>query len=117
MRRALERTEAVGEDRDAALDRWVAEGANALSVGLVSIENLFDPEIVVIGGTAPASLLERLVDRLGELRPSVRQDLGRQRVRVSALGEQSASLGASALPILAATSTGHRPTRLPLPGP
>jgi len=113
MHRALERAEAAGEDREAALDRWVEAGADALSIGLVSIENLFDPEIVVIGGTAPAPLLERLVGRLGALRPSVRQDLGRRRIRVSALGEQSASLGASALPILAATSTGHPATSLP----
>lgn len=107
LRNALGAAALAGEEPDVALDRWLEQAAGALAIGLVSIENLFDPECIIIGGTAPASLLEKIVDRLGEFRPSVRQDLGRQRVRISALGEQSSSLGASALPILAATSTGQ----------
>ncbi|MCB1489464.1 MAG: ROK family transcriptional regulator [Bauldia sp.] len=102
MRDFLRDAEAAGEDRDRAMDRWVARASDALSVGIAGIENLFDPEIVVIGGAAPVPLLERLAGELGELRASVRQDVGRQRLRVSALGERSAALGASALPILAA---------------
>lgn len=94
----------AGEDPDEALARWVRRASEALSIAIAGIENLFDPEMVVIGGAAPPSLLDRLVDDLGDLRASVRQGLGSERLRVSALGERSAALGASALPILAASN-------------
>ncbi len=84
--------------------QWIAEAAKALSTALVSIENLLDPEMIVLGGTAPPALLERLAGELGELKPSVREGRGGQRLRMSGLGEHSASLGAAALPIIAATS-------------
>jgi predicted NBD/HSP70 family sugar kinase len=84
-------------------DEWLDSAARALSIALVSVENLLDPEMIVLGGTAPSDTLLRLLDRVGELRPSVR--LGqRNRIVLSGLGEQSAAFGASALPIIAATS-------------
>lgn len=109
-RRAFLRdAEARGEAMSAAEDAWIARAAEALSIGLASVENLFDPEVVILGGAVPAAFLERLGDELGDLRASVRQDLPRERrLRVSILGEGSAALGASALPILAATSSGLR---------
>ena len=106
MRHYLANAEAQGEKREIALEEWIQRAAEALSIGIATVENLFDPERIIVGGAAPAALLERLVAVLGTLRPSVRQDLGPARVRVSALGERSAALGASALPILAATSAG-----------
>ena len=116
MHRAIDRAASDGKCEDAALDRWMEQAARALATGLASIENLLDPEIIVIGGTAPETLVQQLVDRIGELRPSVRQDMGRARVRASILGEQSSSLGASALPILAATRTGQTLTGTMPPG-
>ncbi len=85
---------------------WLQGAAKALSTALVGVENLFDPQAVILGGTAPNSLIVRLIDAMGEMRPSVRLGLGVERLRLSEIGEQSAALGASALPILAATSTG-----------
>lgn len=82
---------------------WLNDAAGALSNALVSIENLLDPEMIVLGGTAPTKLLLQLIDKVGELRPSVR--VGRpNRLVISDLGEKSAAIGASALPIIAATS-------------
>jgi predicted NBD/HSP70 family sugar kinase len=83
---------------------WVRRAAEALSLGLADLENLFDPETIIIGGAAPPDLLRELVAQLGDLRASVRQDFSGERLRLSMLGERSAALGASALPILAATS-------------
>ncbi|MCP4382527.1 MAG: ROK family protein, partial [Hyphomicrobiales bacterium] len=83
---------------------WIQQASEALSVGIAGIENLFDPQMVVVGGAAPVTLLDRLARGVGDLRASVRQDLGRDRLRVSTLGERSAALGASALPILAGTN-------------
>lgn len=106
MRRDLAEAAARGEDADTALERWIARAAEALSLGLATVENLFDPEMVIIGGAAPPALLEKLAHNLRTLRPSVRQDFGADRLRLSTLGERSAALGASALPILAATTSG-----------
>lgn len=106
MRRHLDEAARNGVNQDRAQDHWIEDAARALSIGLASIENLFDPEVVILGGAAPEPLLGRLAEKLGELRSSVRQDLGRDRLRLSTLGERSAALGASALPILAATSAG-----------
>jgi predicted NBD/HSP70 family sugar kinase len=100
-RRAMEAHGEASEDADAA---WIADAATALSVALVGVENMLDPAMVVLGGTAPSSLLARLIEEIGELRPSVRQGLGGNRLVMSGLGEHSASLGAAALPIIAATS-------------
>jgi len=93
----------VGRTAEAAEEEWLGGAARALSLALVTIENLLDPEMIVLGGATPKSFLTRLFDRVGELRPSVR--LGRQkRLILSDLGERSASFGASALPIIAVTS-------------
>ncbi len=106
MRRDLAQAQARGEDAGAARDAWIARAGEALSIGLTTIENLFDPEMIIIGGAAPPPLLDRLAGHLGRLKPSVRQDFGAGRLRLSTLGERSAALGASALPILAATTSG-----------
>lgn len=92
-----------GMTAEAAEEEWLIGAARALSQALVTVENLLDPETIVLGGAAPSQLLARLFDHVGEMRPSVR--LGRQgRLLLSDLGERSASYGASALPIIAVTS-------------
>jgi predicted NBD/HSP70 family sugar kinase len=115
MRRVLGSGAEKESSVDAIRERWIDRAAEALSLGLATVENLFDPEIVILGGAAPPSLLGRLYERLGKLRTSVRQDLGRERLRLSMLGERSAALGASALPILAATSAGPITAASPRP--
>ncbi len=104
MRRHLAAAAARGESEDSATEAWIAGGAAALSVALASIENLFDPDVIILGGAVPPQFLERIVAQLGMPRASVRQDQGHGRLRLSTLGESSATLGASALPILRATS-------------
>lgn len=89
----------------AAETAWLASAAAALAQALVGIENLFDPQAIILGGTAPDALLEKLVEAVGPLRPSVRFGLGEPRLRLSTVGERSAALGASALPILAISSS------------
>ena len=106
MRRDLAQAQAQGQNAEMARKNWIRRAGEALSIGLTTIENLFDPERIIIGGAAPASLLEEIAAHLHKLRPSVRQDFGEERLRLSTLGERSAALGASALPILAATSSG-----------
>lgn len=97
---------ALGPDADLTAETaWLETAASALAQALVSIENLFDPQAIILGGTAPDALLEKLIHAVGPLRPSVRLGLSDPRLRLSAVGEQSAALGASALPILAVSSS------------
>lgn len=103
LRRRLDGVRA-GEHMAAAEAEWVGAAAWALSIAIAGVENLLDPAMIVLGGTAPADLLAAIVQELGALRPSVRQGLGNERLVMSELGERSAALGASALPIIAATS-------------
>ncbi len=53
---------------------WVTEVAPIFRNAIAIIENLFDPETVILGGLAPADLLERLVGSTAQ--PS---QLGRER--------------------------------------
>lgn len=106
MRRDLAEAARHGKNAERAREDWIRRAGEALLTGLTTIENLFDPELIILGGAAPAPLLEKLANQLRYLRPSVRQDFGENRLRLSTLGERSAALGASALPILAATSSG-----------
>jgi predicted NBD/HSP70 family sugar kinase len=108
MRRDLKEAVARGESEEAETEAWTARGAAALALGLASIENLFDPEVIILGGAVPPPFLNRIAAQVGTLRASVREDQGPSRLRLSTLGESSAALGASALPILRATSAALR---------
>lgn len=88
---------------DKATRSWVANAIPALRSAVVSLENGFDPERIIIGGTAPVQLLKALVDDLHPLGPSIRSD-SPERVEVSELGPTSALLGAAALPLLSLMS-------------
>ena len=86
--------------------RWLEGAAQHLRLALNTIENLLDPEAIVIGGPLPGLLIEQLVERLGPLAGSVsaRRDRQRPRLLVAAAGKDSAALGAAALPIFEAMS-------------
>jgi predicted NBD/HSP70 family sugar kinase len=84
--------------RDEGQKNWLSNAVPALKTAISTIENLFDPEAIILGGSANSSLLQLLADGLKELGPSVRQDHS-HRLRLSALGEESPAFGASALPL------------------
>jgi len=64
-------------------ENWLDRAAEVLSIALVGIENLFDPEAVILGGSAPIEILNGLFGRLGDLRPSIRLGRPGERIRVS----------------------------------
>jgi predicted NBD/HSP70 family sugar kinase len=79
-------------------EAWLSDAVPALRTAISTIENLFDPEAIILGGSATTSTLELLAVGLSDLGPSVRQDHA-HRVRLSSLGEESPAFGASALPL------------------
>lgn len=80
---------------------WAARVAPIFRNAIVSIENLMDPQTIILGGLAPASLLERLAETAATLPNSVaaRRDRTTPRVILSASGHNAVLRGAAALAI------------------
>jgi predicted NBD/HSP70 family sugar kinase len=86
---------------DPALQAWCREAAERLRDAVCVIENMLDPVTIVIGGSAPKLLVERLVALAQPLHHSVRGGVvaPTQRILLSERQEDSSILGAAVLPI------------------
>jgi predicted NBD/HSP70 family sugar kinase len=86
---------------DARLLAWCREAAARLRDAICIIENMLDPHTIVIGGSAPKVLVERLVALAQPLHKSVRGGIAQpsERVLLSERQEDSSILGAAVLPI------------------
>ncbi|GHB47495.1 sugar kinase [Pseudovibrio japonicus] len=84
---------------DPDLDAWISEAAGPLAQAIGTLENLFDPEAIILGGAMPPELLEQLIERLDlfEATVSVREDRKLPRVVRGTSGWMTAALGAAAL--------------------
>ncbi|RWC47420.1 MAG: ROK family protein [Mesorhizobium sp.] len=80
---------------------WVAEVAPIFHNAVAVIENLFDPETVILGGLASIDLLEMLAGSAGGLHNSVsaRKDRTTPRITVARGGQHSVLRGAAALAV------------------
>jgi predicted NBD/HSP70 family sugar kinase len=80
---------------------WIVEVAPLLQTALVTVENLFDPETIVVGGLAPARLLQRLAEAAQPLPNSIaaRNDRTAPRLMLSPIGQDAVLLGAAALAV------------------
>jgi predicted NBD/HSP70 family sugar kinase len=80
---------------------WIKEAAPLFQSAIVTIENLFDPETIVIGGIADQQLLVDLFDAASPLPHSVSERKGRTapRVTLSASGPDAVLRGAAALAV------------------
>src|SRR5215472_12006011 len=92
---ALERNE------DPRLEDWCTEAADRLRDAVCMIENILDPLAIVIGGSAPKLLVQRLVSQAQPLHHSVRGGVAAPgtRILLSERQEDSSILGAAVLPI------------------
>jgi predicted NBD/HSP70 family sugar kinase len=93
--------EKLERNDDPALQAWCGEAASRLRDAVCIIENMLDPRTIVIGGSAPKLLVERLVAMAHPLHPSVRGGVAvpTQRILLSERQEDSSILGAAVLPI------------------
>ncbi|MBJ6127453.1 ROK family transcriptional regulator [Microvirga splendida] len=98
------RLEQLHRERHPIIAEWVAEAAGYLAPQVAMLENLFDPEAVVIGGALPPGLLEDLTKAMQPLPLSVARRRNRNEARLihGRTGRFTAALGAAALPILEA---------------
>ena len=89
------------EQGNPALTAWLDRAAEPLSAAIAIVENLFDPEAVILGGAMPDALLDRLIGSVALPDRSVSNRAGRARPRLlrGASGRMTATLGAAALVI------------------
>jgi len=80
------------------LARWLDDAASALAGAITLIENLLDPETVILGGALPDGVIDALIDRIALSDASVAHRPGRRipRVQRGASGRMTATLGAAA---------------------
>ncbi|WP_424972100.1 ROK family transcriptional regulator [Dinoroseobacter sp. S76] len=86
-------------DGTPALLSWIDGAAAALSQVLPLLENLFDPETILLGGAMPAEIVEAMVARitLPEISVANRPDRLHPRLQVGTCGRLTATRGAAAL--------------------
>ena len=72
-----------------------------MRTALLTIENLLDPQTILLGGYLPPAVLDRLAADLEPLSPSISRQAHRPQARVmrATAGRHAAALGAAALPM------------------
>lgn len=86
---------------DPVLLSWCRQAADRLRDAICVIENMLDPRAIVIGGSAPKALVQRLLELAQPLHHSVRGGVApaAERILLSERQEDSSILGAAVLPI------------------
>jgi predicted NBD/HSP70 family sugar kinase/biotin operon repressor len=88
-------------EKDPVILAWLGLAAGHLRTAIAMIENLLEPQTIILGGLAPDPLLDALLARVTPLLPSVRDraDGSLPRVQKSKGGLDTPTLGAAALPL------------------
>lgn len=94
----LERLYEAGEP---SLMSWLDHAAEPLSAAIAIVENLLDPQAIILGGAMPDRILDHLLHAvsLPEQSVSNRSDRTGARLLLGASGRMTATLGAAALVI------------------
>ena len=84
---------------DSGLDVWMDQAASALAYAIQIIENLFDPQTVILGGAMPPKILDQLISRTVLPKNSVsnRADSPLPRLQAGVCGPMTVTHGAAAL--------------------
>ncbi|KQR69964.1 transcriptional regulator [Rhizobium sp. Leaf341] len=102
--------EGLYEARDSILMHWLDLNAKRLRLLVSLLENILDPQTILVGGHFPPVLIASLIDRAYPLLPSVSARSGRDRPRLcaGALGPDASAVGAAMLPVIAHGSPDFR---------
>ena len=84
------------------IQAFIAEAARHLAPMLATLENILDPETIILGGALPDAVIDDLIIALTPLPISVssRPIRARPRLMRGQTGQLTAALGAAALPLL-----------------
>ena len=87
--------------RDPVLAGWLEQAARCLSPIIAMIENILDPETVILGGMLPDAMIDELIGLMDPLPISVASRRMRYKPRVirGQTGQYTAALGAASLPL------------------
>ena len=90
---------ALFRDGNATMLAWIEGAIAPLSAAVSMVENLFDPETVILGGAMPDNILDHLVQtvRLPDRSVSNRPNRSHPRLMRGASGRMTATMGAAAL--------------------
>jgi len=101
--------ERLHQQHNPQIHQWLSEAGPALSYAIHVIENLFDPESVVLGGALPDCLLTALINSLHLSDRSVanRNNRPHPRLMQGRSGRNTAALGGAAL-VINRTFTPHQ---------
>jgi predicted NBD/HSP70 family sugar kinase len=94
----LERLHAEG---DPTLMAWIEDAATYFGPMVAMLENILDPQTVILGGALPDAIIDEIVVRMGSLPTSVASRRQRELPRVmrGKTGQLTAALGAAAIPL------------------
>jgi predicted NBD/HSP70 family sugar kinase len=86
--------------------QWIESAAVHLRTAIVNLENIFDPQAVLLGGIIPEPLLDMIIERIAPLPRSVssRRAEGSRRIVKSSIGPAIPAMGAASLALFDATS-------------
>jgi predicted NBD/HSP70 family sugar kinase len=95
---AIERLHREGSP---VLGEWISETADYLSPMVAMLENILDPETVMLGGALPDAVIDDIIAAMQALPVSVasRRTRALPRVMRGQTGQLTAALGAAALPL------------------
>ncbi|MCV0426206.1 MAG: ROK family transcriptional regulator [Roseibium sp.] len=93
---ALER---LFQQRDDRMLEWLSNAASALGQAVLQLENILDPQTVILGGAMPGSLIDHLIEicPLANSSVSNRPDNPFPRLQRGTCGRMTATLGAASL--------------------
>jgi len=97
---------AMIEQGNSRIDAWAEAAAEPMRQTIDFLELAFDPQTIVLGGSMPPSLLQRLARKLEPLHTPVNpgEERNLPRIMIGATGRDTAILGAAALPIFSETN-------------
>ncbi|SMF37780.1 Sugar kinase of the NBD/HSP70 family, may contain an N-terminal HTH domain [Xaviernesmea oryzae] len=83
------------------VEEWIDEAATYLGPMVAMLENILDPQTVILGGALPDAIMDDIIARMGNLPTSVasRRQRDLPRVLRGQTGQLTAALGAAALPL------------------
>ena len=83
------------------VEEWIDEAATYLGPMVAMLENILDPQTVILGGALPDAIMDDVIARMGNLPTSVasRRQRDLPRVLRGQTGQLTAALGAAALPL------------------
>ncbi|MEP1931326.1 MAG: ROK family transcriptional regulator [Roseibium sp.] len=95
----LDHLDALFQSGNEELSKWLTQAAIALGQAVVILENLLDPQTIILGGAMPARLIDHLIANcaLGTASVSNRPDNSFSRLQRGTCGRLAATQGAASL--------------------